>query len=68
MLYSTAVVVPQGYSMAKCPKCKKEVSTPKKTWKMAGRKKTNIRKTRSLILFFSVIPLLTVLPEFSNSY
>ncbi|MCJ7430825.1 chorismate-binding protein [Candidatus Bathyarchaeota archaeon] len=24
--------------MAKCPKCKKEVSTPKKTWKMAGRK------------------------------
>ncbi|MGQ9552341.1 MAG: chromatin protein Cren7 [Candidatus Bathycorpusculaceae bacterium] len=24
--------------MAKCPKCGKEVSTPKKTWKMAGRK------------------------------
>ncbi|MGQ9551302.1 MAG: hypothetical protein ACUVUE_02635 [Candidatus Bathycorpusculaceae bacterium] len=24
--------------MVKCPKCGKEVSTPKKTWKMAGRK------------------------------
>jgi hypothetical protein len=24
--------------MAKCPKCGREVSTPKKTWKMAGRK------------------------------
>jgi len=23
--------------MAKCPQCKGEVSTPKKTWKMAGR-------------------------------
>lgn len=23
--------------MAKCPKCKTEVSTPKKKWKMAGR-------------------------------
>jgi hypothetical protein len=23
--------------MAKCPKCGKEVTTPKKTWKMAGR-------------------------------
>ncbi len=23
--------------MAKCPKCGMEVSTPKKTWKMAGR-------------------------------
>jgi hypothetical protein len=23
--------------MAKCPKCKKEVGTPKKTWKMVGR-------------------------------
>jgi len=24
--------------MAKCPKCGKEVSTPKKTWKMPGKK------------------------------
>ena len=23
--------------MAKCPKCGAEISTPKKTWKMAGR-------------------------------
>ena len=27
----------KGDLMAKCPKCGMEVSTPKKTWKMAGR-------------------------------
>jgi hypothetical protein len=29
--------VSKGSFMAKCPKCGKEVSTPKKTWKMAGK-------------------------------
>jgi hypothetical protein len=35
--------------MAKCPKCKKEVSTPKKTWKMAGRKDKSGKRTELTI-------------------
>jgi adenine-specific DNA methylase len=38
VLYSSYVMSEMGKNMAKCPKCGKEVSTPKKTWKMAGRK------------------------------
>jgi hypothetical protein len=35
--------------MAKCPKCKKEISTPKKTWKMAGRKDKSGKRTELTI-------------------
>jgi hypothetical protein len=35
--------------MAKCPKCKKEISTPKKTWKMAGKKDKNGKRTELTI-------------------
>jgi hypothetical protein len=35
--------------MAKCPKCKKEVSTPKKTWKMAGKKDKSGKRTELTI-------------------
>jgi hypothetical protein len=35
--------------MAKCPKCKKEVSKPKKTWKMAGRKDKSGKRTELTI-------------------
>jgi hypothetical protein len=38
--------------MAKCPKCKKEVSKPKKTWKMAGRKDKNGKRTELTIGLF----------------
>jgi hypothetical protein len=38
--------------MAKCPKCKKEVSTPKKTWKMAGRKDKSGKRTELTIGLF----------------
>jgi hypothetical protein len=35
--------------MAKCPKCKSEVSTPKKTWKMAGRPDKSGKRTELTI-------------------
>jgi len=38
--------------MAKCPKCKREVSTPKKTWKMAGRKDKSGKRTELTIGLF----------------
>jgi hypothetical protein len=38
--------------MAKCPKCKKEVSTPKKTWKMAGRKDKSGKRNELTIGLF----------------
>jgi hypothetical protein len=38
--------------MAKCPKCKKEVSKPKKTWKMAGRKDKSGKRTELTIGLF----------------
>jgi hypothetical protein len=38
--------------MAKCPKCKKEVSKPKKTWKMAGRKDKKGKRTELTIGLF----------------
>jgi len=38
--------------MAKCPKCKKEVSKPKKTWKMAGRKDKSGRRNELTIGLF----------------
>jgi hypothetical protein len=38
--------------VAKCPKCGKEVSTPKKTWKMAGRPDKSGKKTEITIGLF----------------
>jgi len=38
--------------MAKCPKCKKEVSKPKKTWKMTGRKDKTGKRTELTIGLF----------------
>jgi hypothetical protein len=38
--------------MAKCPKCGAEVSTPKKTWKMAGRPDKSGKKTEITIGLF----------------
>jgi hypothetical protein len=35
--------------MAKCPNCGKEVTTPKKTWKMAGRPDRNGKRTQLTI-------------------
>ncbi len=43
------VTVTVMMQMAKCPKCKKEVSTPKKTWKMAGRKDKSGKRTELTI-------------------
>jgi len=42
----------KGNFMAKCPKCGKEVSTPKKTWKMAGRKDKSGKRTELTIGLF----------------
>ena len=38
--------------MAKCPKCGMEVSTPKKSWKMAGRPDKNGKRTEITIGLF----------------
>jgi adenine-specific DNA methylase len=35
--------------MAKCPQCGMEVSTPKKTWKMAGRPDKKGKRTELTI-------------------
>jgi hypothetical protein len=42
----------KGIIMAKCPKCKTEVSKPKKTWKMAGRKDKNGKRLELTIGLF----------------
>jgi hypothetical protein len=44
-----AINISKGIFMAKCPKCKKEVSTPTKTWKMAGRKDKSGKRTELTI-------------------
>jgi hypothetical protein len=38
--------------MAKCPACGREVSTPKKTWKMAGRPDKSGKRTELTIGLF----------------
>ncbi|MGA2309840.1 MAG: chorismate-binding protein [Candidatus Bathyarchaeia archaeon] len=38
--------------MAKCPLCGKEVSTPKKTWKMAGKADKSGKRTELTIGLF----------------
>jgi hypothetical protein len=38
--------------MAKCPNCGKEVTTPKKTWKMAGRPDRNGKRTQLTISLY----------------
>jgi len=42
----------KGDLMAKCPKCKTEVSTPKKTWKMAGKKDKSGKRNELTIGLF----------------
>jgi adenine-specific DNA methylase len=44
--------VSKGIIMAKCPVCGKEVATPKKTWKMAGRADKSGKKTELTIGLF----------------
>jgi len=39
--------------MAKCPKCGKDVSPPKKTWKMIGRPDKSGKKTELTIGLFN---------------
>jgi hypothetical protein len=47
------VKLKKGFVMAKCPKCGKEVSTPKKTWKMCpGRPDKDGKKTELTIGLF----------------
>ncbi len=38
--------------MAKCPRCGGEVSTPRKSWKMAGRPDRNGKRTELTIGLF----------------
>jgi hypothetical protein len=42
----------RGDHVAKCPKCGTEVSTPKKSWKMAGRPGKNGKRTEITIGLF----------------
>ena len=42
----------EGNLMAKCPKCGMEVSTPRKTWKMAGRPDKSGKRTELTIGLF----------------
>jgi predicted RNA-binding Zn-ribbon protein involved in translation (DUF1610 family) len=52
VLCSWLVMVHDGMFMAKCPKCGKEVSTPKKTWKMAGKPDKSGKRTELTIGLF----------------
>ena len=45
LLFSSLCNVSKVSIMAKCPKCKKEVMKPKKTWKMTGRKDKSGKRT-----------------------
>jgi adenine-specific DNA methylase len=46
------VNVQQGSFMVKCPGCGKEVKTPKKTWKMAGKPDKKGKRTELTIGLF----------------
>jgi adenine-specific DNA methylase len=48
----TCVTLYTGNFMAKCPKCGKEVATPRKTWKMAGRPDKSGKRTELTIGLF----------------
>jgi adenine-specific DNA methylase len=52
VLFSSICNVSKGNIMAKCPVCGKEVSTPKKTWKMAGKADKTGKKTELTIGLF----------------
>ena len=52
VLLSSNVMLQEVDLMAKCPKCGKEVSTPKKTWKMAGRKDKSGKRNELTIGLF----------------
>jgi hypothetical protein len=49
LLFSSPCNVSKVDSMAKCPKCKREVMKPKKTWKMAGKKDKSGKRTELTI-------------------
>jgi hypothetical protein len=49
---STNLNIVRGDNVAKCPKCGMEVSTPKKSWKMAGRPDKNGKRTELTIGLF----------------
>ena len=51
-LTNHALTFENGNTMAKCPKCKKEVGKPKKTWKMVGRKDKSGKRTELTIGLF----------------
>lgn len=42
----------EGLLMAKCPVCGREVSTPKKSWKLAGRPDKSGKRTELTIGLF----------------
>jgi hypothetical protein len=52
VLSSLNIMVSEGNFMAKCPVCGREVSTPKKSWKMAGRPDKSGKKTELTIGLF----------------
>lgn len=52
VLFLSCIMLKKGSIMAKCPICKKEVSKPKKTWKMAGRKDKKGKRTELTIGLF----------------
>ena len=52
VLCSSHVNDESGIIMAKCPSCGKEVSTPKKTWKMAGKPDKSGKRTELTIGLF----------------
>lgn len=52
VLFPSYVMLQEVDLMAKCPKCGREVSAPKKTWKMAGRKDKNGKRNELTIGLF----------------
>jgi len=52
VLFLFNVLLQEGDYMVKCPKCGMEVSTPKKTWKMAGRKDKSGKRNELTIGLF----------------
>jgi hypothetical protein len=52
VIFPSNAMLQKGDFMAKCPKCGKEVGTPKKTWKMAGRKDKSGKRNELTIGLF----------------
>jgi hypothetical protein len=58
IVFPLNIILQKGDFITKCPKCGMEVSTPKKSWKMVGRKD---KRKNFIQLGFSLLSVLCLI-------